>query len=62
MRRFELTPESERLAEEWSKEHRKKCLLATYSYTFSPNGIGIGIDMSCNQCGEIRDVTDYDSW
>lgn len=31
------------------------------SYVFTPTGIGLGIDVKC-VCGEIFDVTDYDSW
>jgi hypothetical protein len=62
MIKFDLTPKSEKLAEEWTKEHRKECPLATFSYRFSPNGIGVGIDMECNNCKKEKDITDYDCW
>jgi hypothetical protein len=32
-----------------------------YSYVFTPTGIGIVFKVKCS-CGEVLDLTDYDSW
>ena len=35
---------------------------AKYTYMFTPTGIGIGVKVRCNYCGEIKDITDYELW
>lgn len=31
------------------------------TYSFTPNGIGMGVDVTC-ACGATLDLTDYDEW
>lgn len=33
-----------------------------FSYILSETPIGIGVDIKCNYCGEVIDITDYGSW
>ena len=33
-----------------------------FTYEFTPTGIGVGVDIHCNYCGEIKDITDFDTW
>lgn len=33
-----------------------------FDYTFTPTGIGDGVDIRCNYCGEVEDITDYSEW
>ena len=32
------------------------------SYIITPTGLGNIVKVRCNYCGEIRDLTNYDSW
>ena len=33
-----------------------------FSYRYTPTGIGTGITIRCNYCGEEEDITDYSTW
>ena len=33
-----------------------------FSYIIDPTGIGYGVSIKCNYCGETLDITDYDTW
>lgn len=34
-----------------------------FTYLVDTNsGIGVGVSIRCNYCGETLDITDYDSW
>lgn len=57
---FKLTPAEEERANTFMRQH-KKCR-GLFSYTFTPTGIGIGVDIKCCSCGEKRDITNYDCW
>ena len=47
--------------EEWSYEHGKTCKKRSYSYRFTPTGIGTGVTVECG-CGAQENITDYESW
>ncbi len=32
------------------------------SFIFTHGGIGLGVEIRCNVCGEIEDITDVSSW
>lgn len=34
----------------------------TFKFTFTPTGIGYGVDVFSVLSGVSRDITDYDSW
>ena len=57
---FNLSKEEELKVEEVRKIH-KKCK-GTFSYIFTPTGIGFGVEIRCNECGEVLDITDYSNW
>ena len=51
------------------KEKHKHCVkpdntIERYRFTYleTPTGIGPIDEIRCNNCGEIKDVTDIDSW
>jgi hypothetical protein len=55
--------------EAFKKKHRESCVknrnltIGEYwSYTFVPGGLGTGVIIECNLCGEYEDVTDDSSW
>jgi len=64
---FELSSTEQESLKKWLKEHNKKCKLKRkgkkrfLTYCFTPNGIGLGIEVKCS-CGKSVDVTDIDSW
>lgn len=69
MRKFELTDQEEKAAEEWLKNHDcgpiflKDQHQVTYnSYIFTPTPIGYGVDIKCGKCGKTHDITDYSTW
>lgn len=33
-----------------------------FDYIFTPTGIGVGVSIRCNYCGEVKDITDYSEW
>ena len=33
-----------------------------YSYILPPTGIGYVLEIKCNHCGEIKNITDYNNW
>jgi hypothetical protein len=51
------------------KEKHRNCVkpdnsIERYRFTYleTPTGIGPIDEIRCNNCGEIKDVTDVDSW
>ena len=60
---FELdTLETQRVVR-FIKDH-KECDMCNSKFTYSitPTGIGNVIEIKCNRCGKIKDVTNYDNW
>lgn len=58
------TVEIKNLVKWWNKHH-KKCdndnpnnVVLSFAHT----GIGIGVNVRCNNCNEENDITDYDIW
>lgn len=42
-------------------KHCKKCKSMT-QIAFSETGIGVNVKVMCENCGKIKDITDYSSW
>lgn len=70
---FNLSEVEQQKAQEFMDKHCKsgKCKVVSssgfpigplFSFTFTPNGIGMGVTIRCTSCGETEDITDYDSW
>ena len=68
--KFELNDIEAARCEEFQKKH-KECKPqtnslfppnASYTFSFTPCGIGVVITITCPYCGETENVTDYDTW
>lgn len=46
----------------FGKESEEDDAHFSVSYIMSPTGIGIGVTVKCNRCGDEVDITDYDLW
>ena len=44
------------------KEVNKGAIGGGLTISFHPNGIGHGVTIKCDICGESKDITEYDSW
>ena len=64
-----LDPEEQKLALEFKRKH-KKChsgINATegdykFSYIVTPNSFGQVLEIRCNRCGDIADITNIENW
>lgn len=43
------------------KEH-PTTIGGSISYTFTPTGVGTGVEIQCNICKTKTDITDYGNW
>ena len=65
--KFELDDLEEERAKEFREKH-KDCYVphttisGQFSYIFTPTGIGYGVSIRCEICGESEDITNYDNW
>ena len=66
---FTLTEKETQACEEFRKKHKACCpnghfstLGMQYSYIITPGGLGSEIEIKCNKCGEIQDVTSSEDW
>lgn len=66
---FKLDEKETKACEEFRKKHKVCCpdrpfstLGMQYSYIITPGGLGSEIEIKCNQCGEIEDVTSTEDW
>lgn len=71
--KFTLNETESQSAEEFIKEHKNCCkeklgkefFSSTgggFTYIITPTGLGFCISIRCNSCGEIKDITDSESW
>lgn len=60
---FELSKKEKEEADKFIEEH-KKCdsKFTTFSYIFTPTGIGYNVEIRCNSCRKTLDITDYTTW
>lgn len=58
-----MTENESKAQREFSEEHYTKCnsKLGT-SLILTGTGIGTAIEIRCNKCGEIKNITDYECW
>ena len=54
---------------EWKefREEHKNCVFVStdggkYSFIFTPTGVGTIIQVRCNACDKIKDITNIDDW
>ena len=62
---FALNTEEFKRLEAFKKRHKKfvgKGQQSTYTYHFTPTGIGTKIEVENNTTKVVADITDYDSW
>ena len=68
---FKLTEEEKKKAEEFIKKHLGTCKVYNragcpvgplFSYKFTPTGIGVAVEIECEECHETENITDYDTW
>lgn len=66
---MQINEKQEKLAKEWLKNHNCGPIFlkdvvnpfpCSYIYTDTP--IGTIVEVRCNKCGQIHDITDYDTW
>lgn len=61
-----LSPIEDKDVEEFKLKHcsckKKPGLTGHYSYILTPTGIGYVLEIKCNRCGEIKNITDYNNW
>lgn len=72
MRTFKLNDNEEKAFQEFYKKHEKcrekavgrfgQPLPGTYSFIFTPTGIGNAVECQCNICNKKEDITDVSSW
>jgi len=63
MRGFEITEAQEAIIKEW--QEKIKDLFGEYGiydYTFTPYGIGMGIEVRSHLTGTVLDLTDVDNF
>ena len=64
--KFELNAKEVKNLEAFKKRQKKlyvdKDQTVTYSYTFTPTGIGTVVEVENNFTKFVADITDYDSW
>lgn len=60
-----LTPNEDKNVKEFKLKHcscKNKFDTSHYSYILTPTGIGYILEIKCNRCGEIKNITDYNNW
>lgn len=67
MRTFTLTVTEQTKADAFEYEHRHKEIYAGaigggLTYSFSPNGLGLAVEIECTLCDTKENITDYDMW
>lgn len=65
--KFEISGNSLVKLNIWKKSHECKkqyqgAIAYEREYTFSPNSVGMNIEVRCLHCGEKKDLTDYNDW
>lgn len=61
-----LTPNEDKNVKEFKLKHcsckSKHSKPDRYSYILTPTGIGYVLEIKCNCCDEIKNITDYNNW
>lgn len=60
---FELDALETQRVVRFIKDH-KECDMHSgkITYSITPTGIGNVVEIKCNRCGKVEDVTNYDNW
>ena len=60
---FYIKKLEEKRLEKWKKKIKKKYgKYGSFTFKFTPTGIGYGIDVYSDLEDKTKDLTDYDSW
>jgi hexokinase len=64
---FELTPEQDDQIAAWIRDHQcsevaKRSLHRSFTYCFTPTGIGDAQKVVCSACKKELDLTDVSTW
>jgi len=67
MRTFQLTCDEQIVADEFEEKHKHKdvdhvSIGGHLTYSFTITSIGLCTVIKCHDCGEEKDVTDYEGW
>lgn len=71
--KFTLNEVESEAAESFIKKHKNCCkeklgkefFSSTgggFTYLITPTGLGLCVSIRCNSCGQIKDITDSESW
>lgn len=71
--KFTLNEVESQAAEGFINEHKNCCkeksgkevfssIGGGFTYIITPTGLGSCISIRCNSCGEVKDITDSESW
>ena len=65
---FNLTEKENLEIAKWNNQHKKVCapnytaIGGRLTYRFTPTGLGVIVSVKCNDCGEIKDITETNNW
>jgi len=59
---FQLSQKEEKSAKDWQKYHKGICTYRSFSYVFTPTGIGDAVYIRCDYCKKQKEITDYENW
>lgn len=67
IQKFEMTDKEFARAKRWeraqlNKHKKRKIQPLTFEVIFTLTGIGLGVSILDTTTGEVKNVTDYDSW
>lgn len=67
--KIELTEKQGKQAREWLNHHncgpvflKDQPIRYSLSYIITGTEIGDIVEVRCNRCGKVHDITDYDTW
>jgi len=60
---FIIGDDEEEAAVSWIKTHKcENKRFGNFSWIINPTHIGYSINIRCDKCGAVHDVTNYDRW
>jgi len=61
MSRYSLDDTEKQKSKKFNKKHYEKCD-SGMSVIFTETGIGLKVEVRCNKCNKIKDISNYDTW
>jgi hypothetical protein len=62
MASYKLNPVEKYKAEKFHRKHYKKCDTVDISIIMTETGIGVNVNIQCNKCLKINDISNYENW